>query len=881
MDLADELRAHLEMAEADRIARGESPRDAAANARREFGNSGLVLEVARDQWSNAGLVVERVAQDVRFALRALRRAPAFATVAILTIALVISATTAIFSVVSATLLHPLPYPGAGQLVRIQDDLAGLGSRDIGMSTPEWHDLQKSGVFEHVSPTWYDDNNLTGVSRPQRVSLLIVAPNYFSLLGVKPQLGVAFDASDPTPGFNEQAIISDGIWKRAFGGRPDIIGRIVQLDSDSYKIVGVMPAGFQAPGRMTEERGTEVWVAFGFAGAPLNEATVTSRISLFPGAIARVKRGLTIEQAQHRIDVFVQTLRTQYPADYPGQSDWRVRLVPLKDYIVGDVRQPMLFLFAAVGLVLLIACANVANLLLARSTARGRELAVRQALGGAPGRLARQLLTESIVLSTIGGAASVALLLAVKGSLARLVPPSVPRLNAIAIDWSVLLFALAASVVSGIVFGLAPVWHTRRLDVTRVLKQEGRSATGSSEQRRTRRLLVIAEFAVSLVLLSAAGLLVRSFWGLSNVPLGFDPRSVTVVRTRLPYPNDAKEDLYGSVAAEAPFIRTVMSRLRELPGVEDVALGSGAAVPLDHPQQDQTQLRVLFENRPTQGDQPLILIGSEVTAEYFRVLGIALVRGRLLNEFDTETSPYVAVIDESMARTYWPNEDPIGKRLRLSPRATAWTTIVGIVADTRSESLANASVPHLYASLYQRQGKHLSIFLRGHIDAATIEREVRQQVQAVNASLPVFNAKTLGDAVAASLAVRRFAMELIALFAGVALVLAALGIYGVISYMVSERTHEIGVRIALGADRGDVMRLVMQQGIHLAIIGAVIGLGVAAIVSLAMADVLFGVRPMDPLTFATAAVVLSAAAVAGCYVPARRAVRLDPVTALRS
>ena len=880
-ELADELRAHLEMAEADRVARGDSPGAAAAGARREFGNVGLVQEVSRDEWGRLGLWVERLGQDVRFALRSLRRAPGFATVSIVTIALGVGATTAIYSVVDATLVHPLPYPNAGQLVRIEDDLEGIGARDIGMSTPEWHDLQRSGVFQQVSPTWYDDNNLTGLAHPERVSLLIVAPNYFALLGVKPALGVVFDPSDRTPGFNEQAVISDGLWKRAFGADTNVLGRIMQLDSDSYRIIGVMPPGFHAPGRTQEERSAEVWPAFGYAGQPLSPAMAQRRSSLFPGAIARLEPGLTIEAAQRRVDALVQTLRRQFPSDYPPKSDWRIRLVPLKDNVVGDVRQPLLFLFGAVVLVLLIGCANVANLSLARATNRGREMAVRQAIGGAPSRLTRQLLTESTVLSVIGGLVGTVLLLAVKGALVRLVPDSVPRLNDIAINWAVLAFAFAVSLIAGAIFGLAPALQIRRLDVTTVLKQEGRSATSAREHRRMRRALVVGEFALSLVLMSAAGLLVRSFWELLHTPIGFDTRNVTVARTRLPYPNDVKEDLYTTVSDEAGFVREVIRRVKTVPGVQDAALGSGAAVPLDHPQQDQTQMRVVVERGAMPSDQPVFVTGSQVTPDYFRLLRMTLVRGRLLEEFDTDKSPPVAVINETMARTLWPNDDAVGKRLKLSPRATVWTTVVGVVANARTESLASTGEPQLYASLYQQEGKHLAIFVRGHFETATLARQIREQVQAVNSALPVFGVRTLDETVSASLAVRRFAMELLALFAATALILAAIGIYGVISYMVTERTHEIGVRVALGAQPRDVMRIVMRQGVALTIAGGSIGLAAALLVLHAMSGLLVGVNPADPLTLAVALAALTTAALAGSYLPARRAVRIDPVVALRA
>lgn len=879
-ELNDELRTHLELAAIDRVSRGESPTDAVANARREFGNAGLAQELARDEWGQGSLWLEQLGQDVRFAVRVLRRAPGFAAIAILTVALGIGATTAIFSVVDATLLHPLPYPHPEQLVRIEDDLVGLGARDIGMSTPEWHDLQRSGVFTFVSPTWFDDNNLTGLGHAQRVGLTIVAPNYFTLLGVNPQLGATFDPADATPGFNEQAVISDGLWKRTFGADPGIVGRVVQLDSDSYRIVGVMPPGFQAPALTSEERHTEVWSAFGFAGKPLNEASVTGRTSLFPGAIARLAPGLTIDEAQRQVDVLVHTLRRQFPAAYPARVDWRVRLVPLQDYVIGDVRQPLLFLMGAVALVLLIGCTNVANLLLARSAARGREMAVRNALGGARSRLMRQLLTESVVLAAAGGVAGVVILLAAKDALLGLVPDSVPRLTAIGVSWTALCFAFAIALVAGVLFGLAPAFDIRRLDITRLLKLEGRGATASGDQKRTRHVLVIAEIAISVVLLSAAGLLVHSFWDMLHAPLGFEPRNVTVLHTRLPYPNDTLEDLYPTARAEESFVREVIRRCAALPGISDVALGSGAAVPLDHPQQDQTQLRVVFEGRASASEPPLLVTGSEVTPEYFRVLGLRLVRGRLLSDFDTDSSPPVAVVNEAMARTYWPDADALGKRLKLSPRAASWATVIGIVADARTESLASAAVPHVYASLYQREGKHLAIFLRGRVDRGTIVQHVRAEVQAVNAALPVFGLETLDETVSASLAVRRFALQLLALFAATAVLLAALGIYGVISYMVHERTHEIGVRVALGAQPADVLALVMRQGLTLAVIGAAIGLVGALIVARAMSGLLVGVSSADPVTFGLTTAVLTLVAIGGCYVPARRAIRVDPIAALR-
>jgi predicted permease len=879
-ELSDELRAHLEMAEADFIARGEPPNDAAAHARREFGNVGLVQEISRDNWGEVGMWIERLWQDVRFALRILRKAPAFTTVAVLTVALGIGSTTAIFSVVNATLLRPLPYPHPEQLVRIEDDLLGVGAQDVGMSTPEWKDLQTSGLFEQVSPTWFDDNNLTGMSRPQRVGLLIVAPNYFALLGVKPQLGATFDPADGTPGFNGQAVISDGLWQRAFGKNANVLGRIVQLDSDSYRVVGVMPPGFQAPARTSQERDTEIWVAFGFAGAPLTVPVLRS--PLFPGAIARIRSGLTLADAQRRIDVLVHSLRAQYPADYPPQSEWTIRLVPLKEHVVGDVRQSLLFLLAGVSVVLLIGCANVANLLLARASSRGREMAVRQALGGEAGRLARQLLTESIVTSLLGGIAGVVILLVSSRYLLRLAPPGLPRLENVTISWEVLLFGLAVSIVAGAFFGVAPSLHVHRQDMTRVLKQEGRASSPSREQARTRQTLVVVEVALSLVLMIAASLLLRSFWGLTHAPLGFSSQGVSVIRTRLPYPNDPKEDLYATAADEAPFVHELLQRLRTLPGVQEAALGSGSSIPLDHPEQDQNILRVVFEDRAA--EQPTFVTGAAVTPEYFRLLGVPLLHGRLLQEIDTDKSPPVAVVNESMARRYWPNENiqnVIGKRLKLSPRAPAWTTIVGVVADARTEVVESARVPVLYASVYQRSTKHLAIYLRGHVAANAIEQQVRGALQSINSALPVFGATQLDDIVASALAPRRFAMQLIGAFALTALLLAGLGIYGVISYMVNERTHEIGVRLALGAPREAVMRLVLRQGVRLVVAGGALGVIIAVAVMRGLSGLLYGVSATDPITFGAVAGILIVVALAACYVPARRATRVDALIALRS
>jgi predicted permease len=596
-ELEEELGSHIQL-RADELERSGCTRaEAERCARLEFGNPERVKEECRE--AIAGNFIDILIQDVRVGLRMLRKSWGFTGIAVLTMALGIGATTAIFTVVDATLLRPLPYPQPQQLVSIQGDFPEMGAQDVGLSEPEWQDLQHSGIFEYVSPTWFDENNLTGSSQPTRVRLLIVAPNYFSLLGVKPELGRTFPPEDHSPGFTTEVVISDGLWKRTFGGDPDILGKSIRMDTDLYRIVGVMPPGFDAPGRTAEERNIEVWAATSFYGAPMSDHPPRNRRNL-PTAIARLKSGLTITAAQSRLDALVASLQKQFATDYPRQNGWRVRLVPLKERVVGNVRQSLVLLLGAVGLVLLIGCVNVANLLLARASTRGREMAIRRALGAAQARLTRQLLTESLLLSLFGGIAGLAILYLLKDFLLRLVPENLPRLNEISISWSVLLFALGASIISGVIFGLAPASHASRLDLNHALKQEGRASTGSGERVRTRHGLVIAEFALSLVLMVTAGLLLRSFGDLLNVRLGFSPQSIVSVRTRLPYPNDPSIDKYATASQEAPFIRELLRRCKSLPGVEEAAIGDPASIPLDQSQRDlntlEGKLFVTFEGQ---------------------------------------------------------------------------------------------------------------------------------------------------------------------------------------------------------------------------------------------------------------------------------------------
>jgi putative ABC transport system permease protein len=879
--LREEMQEHIALQTEENLRAGMNAEEARLQAVMKFGGVGTVRE---DYHAEQGLpFFENLLQDARFAIRVLAKAPGFAGIAILTMALGIGATTAIFSLVDATLLHPLPYPHPEELVRIEDDLPGAGVTDAGVSIPEFKDLERSGIFQHVVLEIFGSANLTGTSQPSRMQYEGVSPAYFAMLGVKPELGQTFDPQAHAAGFTLDVVISDGLWKRAFGSDPQVLGKSLRADNDLYRVVGVMPPGFHDPGRTVGERNTEQWAALDFSDDPAQAPNRSVRLPL--ETVGRLKPGLTLAAAQSQMDALVASLREQFPGDYPADSKWTVRLVPLKENLVGNVRQSLILLLGTVALVLLIGCVNVANLLLARASARSREMAVRQALGAARGRLVRQLLTESLLLSLLGGVAGLAILFCMKGLLLRLIPESLPRLNDLSINWTVMLFALAASIAAGLIFGLAPARQAGRLNLTDTLRTEGRGSKGSTQQTRTRRVLVVTEFALSLVLMVAAGLLLRSFWDLYKAPLGFNPQRVMSVQLWLPSPNDPKTDIYGTAAQEAVFARELLRRSRLLPGVQEAALGAEPSIPLRH---DRNLSALIVEGRETQNKQPPAVERTQVTPEYFRLIEIPVLRGRLFNDGDDEKAPQVAVINQAMAETFWRGEDPLGKRLKVGggragvgQRASKdWITIVGVVADARTESVADASVPLIYLSLYQETPKELAIFLRGNLNASGIPEQVRAMVQSVNPELPVYGAQTLDDAVAASLEQRRFAMNIVAIFAITALLLAAMGIYGVISYIVSERRQEIGIRLALGAQQGTILQMVLRQGLGLAMAGAGLGLVGSVIVAQLMAGLLYGVMPTDPLTFAGVTLVLTGVALAACYIPARRAMRVDPMITLR-
>jgi putative ABC transport system permease protein len=875
--LQDEISEHLAFQTEENMRAGMPPNEARRQAVLKLG----AVQAIREQHNaEQGLpLAENFLVDLRYAFRMLYRSTGFSLIAIATMALGVGATTAIYSVIAATLLHPLPYPHPSELVRIEANLPGVGAHDIGISIPELRDLQNSGIFQYVSLSFFGSDTLTGSGQPTRIAGRSVSPSYFAVLGVDAQLGRTFDPHDATPGFNLEVVISDGLWKRAFGADPHILGKSIRIDNDVSHVIGVMPASFRDQGQTSEQVSSELWAAGGFSDDP-----PPMRDTRFPyETIARLQSGLSPEAAQERLDALVASLKKQYPADYPSQGVWTIHLTPLAETLVGNVRQSLILLFGAVGLVLLISCVNVANLLLARASARGREMAVRQALGAARMRLIRQLLTESLLLFVLGGITGFAVLFCARKFLLRFVPESLPRLNDISISWGVLAFAIVVSVAAGTIFGLAPAWLTSRLNLTATLRQEGRGSNGSRRRSRLRHVLVIGELALSLVLMVAAGLLLRSFWDLFKVQLGFNPSRVMAIETSLPNPNDPNTDIYRTATQESVFLGEALRRIRTLPGVEETAVSDRAALPLGHGQSDLRPRPLIREGEDVQSSQPPLIDTSVVSPEYFHLLGMTLLRGRLFVDQDLEDTPSIAVINQAAAHTYWPNQDPVGKRVIVRSRAAkpGWTTIVGVIADARTESLADAGIPQVYLDIYQRPAKFLAFYLRGQVDPAAISAQVRTQIQAVDPELPVFHAETLNDVLSSSLSVRRFSMEMVALFAGTALLLAGLGIYGTISFLVHEQSREIAIRLALGAQRRNILRMVLRQGLTLAAAGAGVGLLAAFIVSHLMAGLLYGVSPYDLSTFAGVTAVLTAVAIAASYVPALRAMRFDPITTLHS
>jgi predicted permease len=820
-------------------------------------------------------------QDVRYGLRMLVQKPTFTLVAVLTLALGVGANTAIFSIVNAVLLRSLPFPQPDHLVRVMFNTPGLGLRDVPYSVPELDDLQaRSGVFEEVTPAVSASVNLTGTKEPERLELMVTLPNYFAMLGATPQIGRLFGPQDFALGFAPAIVISDSLWRRSYGADPNVLGRSVRLDNDLYTIVGVLPPGFRHPGR-TVARDVEVWATAGFRADPAPKPARGTRI--LPNAIGRLKPGLTLEQAQARLTTMATELRRDFPTEYPPQAEWTIEIQPLQESLVGNVRPMLVALLAAVMLIVFIVSLNVANLLLAHASGRQQEIAVRLALGASRGRMVRQMLTESVVLSLIGGLAGVLTAFSTLGFILRFVPSSIPRLNEVRIDWVVLAFALLISLLTGLLFGLAPAIQSARSDLSLRIREGARGSGYSSKTGHLRDVLIVSELAFAVVLMVGAGLLLRTLGELLEQNPGFNPTHVVAANIWLPVPNDPKADPYLGIAQQTTFNRELRRRMQAIPGVE--LAGVTSLLPTAVPD-DNNNVAMIIEDRPFESSEDLRAERIQVSPDYFRVIEAPLVRGRFFTESDEDGKEAVAIIDEVTAFRYWPNQDPLGRRLRLGLNPApdgapqSWRTVVGIVKNIKSDGLDIDGVPHVYVPIYQALDRTLGVVLRTSLPASLLEPQIRHEVQSIDPGLPVFHVSSMNEVIDTSLASRRFSAEMVGGFAALAIFLASLGIYGLLAYMVGQRSREIGLRMALGARRADIVKLILGKGVVLAVAGTATGVLFSASTASMMASLLYGVRPRDPVVFLAVPLLLLAVAVLASYIPAWRATKVDPVIALR-
>src|SRR5579864_2492564 len=820
-------------------------------------------------------------QDIRYGLRMLVKKPTFTIVAVLTLALGVGANTAIFSIVNAVLLRSLPYRDPDRLVRIFFNEPGVGLRDVRFSKPELDDLlTRSGVFEDVSPIYAGSENMTGGKQPERVEGVNSSFTYFSMLGTVPQLGRLYGPQDFTLGFAPVVVISDGLWRRAYGADPNVIGRTLWLDNDPLVIIGVLPREFRHPGP-TISGDTEVFSALGFSADPLPPPIRPNRV--LRSAIGRIKRGLTLEQAQARLTAMAAQLRHDFPTDYPPESQWTIEIQPLQETLVGKVRPMLLVLLGAVMLIVFIVSLNIANLLLARASGRQQEMAVRSALGASRGRMVRQMLTESMLLSLIGGVAGIATAVVTLGFILRFVPSNVPRLSEVRIDWVVLAFALLISILTGLVFGLAPALHAAKVALASAIREGSRGSGYSTKTGRLRDVLIVSEIAFAVILMVGAGLLLRTLRDLLQENPGFNPTQVVTANIQLPNPNERETDPYLNVPRRATFARELLRRMQAIPGVELAALTSALPSTNTNPNAVGGVANEGFaiEDRPDESLQDLSAERIQISPDYFKVLQASLLRGRSFTEHDEDGKPLVAIIDESTARRYWPNRDPLGRRVRFRRDPTKpWTTIVGIVKDIKSDGLDIDGAPHIYVSTYQDSNKRVSVVLRTSLSANLLEPQIRHEIQGIDPGLPVFGVSSMNDVLDRSLASRRFSANLVGGFAGLAVLLASIGIYGLLAYMVGQRSQEIGIRMALGARQGSVLKLFLQKGIVLAGLGIVIGMVVSVSTASIMTSLLYGVRALDPAVFLIVPLLLFTIAVLASYLPARRATVVDPISALR-
>ena len=852
-DIDEELRAHLEMETEANREMGMTPEEARLSAAKSFGNIGSIKDLAYEV--KGGGFMESVWQDLRYSARMLFKHRGFTIIAVLTLSLGIGANTAIFSIVNAVLLRPFPYEAPEQLVIVGEFVPG-GS----VSYPNFVDWRDDrNVFASASAVRSNESyNFSGAGEPERLQGRLVSAGFLTLLGVKPHLGRDFLPEDDRPGATPAVMLSYGFWSRTFGNDPNIIGKSITLNNLSYTVTGITPQDFQFA------LPADVTIPIGLSAERFRARGADPGISV----VARLKPNVSQQQAESELNVVYKRLEQQYPDTNTGR---RGVLMPVHESFVGSVRQPLLILLGAVGLVLLIACANVANLLLVRASTRKREMSVRVALGANRWRIIRQLLTESLLLASIG--AVLGILLAHWGTsfIASKLPDGIPRLGEANVDLRVLLFTLGVSIITGFLFGLAPALQASHLNLTDALKEGDRGSVG---RQHLRNVLVVSEVALTLTLLVGAGLLIQSFRRVLQVDPGFQSQNLLTMQVSVSNPDGNQV---------VSFFKQLQENVRSLPGVKSVAISNG--LPLsgaNHP--------VFFiQGRPLPepGKAPGA-IRYTVSPDYFQTMGIELVKGRVFNAQETSTTPLVVVIDEALAQ-HFPNEDPIGQHLSQSASGGPIYEIVGVVRHVEQYNLEGqaARTPQFYLNFNQMPAerwpgsvRRINLLTRTDVEPTSLAASVRGQIAALNKDQAVFNVRTMEQIVSQSVAPRRFSMLLLAVFAVVALALAVIGIYGMLSYAVAQRTREIGLRMTLGAQRTDVMRLVILHGMKLAIAGVVLGLIASFALTRTMKNMLFGVSTTDPITFGLITLLLAVVALLACWIPARRATKVDPIVALR-
>jgi putative ABC transport system permease protein len=863
-ELDEELRYHIEQQTEQNIRLGMNPQEARYSARKAFGGVEQAKERSRD--ARGARWLEDLRQDLRYGARTLAKNPGFTAVAALTLALGIGANTAIFSVVNGVLLRPLPYKDPQRLVMVfaprqldQESLISSGGFTVLRN--------QNQVFEQVAAflPMLDSSSITGDGDPEFLGGVTVSANLFTLLGVEARYGRTFLPEEEKPGANRVVVISHSLWQRRFGSDQKIVGRTIAVDNEPYTVVGVMPPGFQFPldGMWTGwlPRAIDIYIPLALTPEETNNLRKVLPV------IARLKSKVSVERAQAEMAGVAALIKRQYPDTNKDES---IQLTPYHQQVVRRVRFALLVLLGAVGFVLLIACANVANLLLARAAGRRKEMAVRVALGAGRWRVIRQLLTESALLALLSGLLALLLAFWGVGLLRTIIPENLPRADEIGIDGGVFGFTLLISLGAGILFGLVPALQASKVNLNDALKDGGRSSAGSGHTR-LRNLLVVSEVALALALLIGAGLMLRSFIRLMSVDPGLDPRNVLTVDIRLSRSKYSRPQ-------QAAFFQQLLERLRALPGIQ--AVGAVYPMPLSGMEEDMW-FDIEGQPPPARGEHRSA--GPRgVSPGYFKAQGIQLLKGRVFTEGAGGDTPPVVVINEALARRYWPNQDPIGRRISFDSRngQPVWRQIVGVVKSVRHMALSEEPRPEIYIPFTQHPLAFMTLVARTDGAPLNFVAAVRNQVQAVDKDQPISNVHTMEERLAGAVSQRRFSLILLAIFAGLASSLAAIGIYGVMSYMVTQRAHEIGVRMALGAQASDALRLVLRQGMTLTLTGVLIGLGAAFGLTRLLNSLLFDLSATDPLTFFATALLLALVALLACYLPARRATKVDPVVALR-